>query len=57
MKTHQFKTNQLGITYNEFGQNLLQQLNLAYQKLNGKNTSASTTKARGKHRINQTTNR
>ena len=57
MKTHQFKTNQLGVTYSEFGQNLLYQLNQAYAKLNGKNPSASTTKERGKYRTNQTINR
>lgn len=49
--------NDLGITYNEYGQNLFYQLNLAYAKLNGKNPSASTIKARGKYRTNQTTNR
>ena len=57
MKTHQFKTNQLGVTYSEFGHNLFYQLNLAYAKLNGKNPSASTTKKGGKYRTNQTTNR
>jgi hypothetical protein len=44
MKSHQFKTNQIGVTYSEFGQNLLYQLNLAKQKLYGQNPSASTTK-------------
>lgn len=57
MKTHQFKTNQLGVTYNEYGKNLLYQLNLAKQKLHGQNTSAPTTKERRKYRTNQTTNR
>jgi hypothetical protein len=56
MKTHQFKTNQLGVTYSEFGQNLLNQLNQAYAKLYGQNTSASTTKERRKYRTHQTTN-
>jgi hypothetical protein len=56
MKSHQFKTNQLGVTYSEFGQNLLNQLNQAYAKLHGQNSSASTPKARGKYRTNQTTN-
>ena len=45
---HQFKTNELGFTYNEFGQNLLKQLNLNYQKLklNGEapNTTRTSTK-------------
>jgi hypothetical protein len=35
---HQFRTNQLGITYNQYGENLHKQLQLNYQKLklNGK---------------------
>ena len=37
MKTHQFKTNQLGFTYNQFGENLLKQLNISRQKLHGQN--------------------
>lgn len=48
--------NELGITYNEYGQNLLNQLNQAYAKLHGQNPSASTTKERRKYRTNQTTN-
>jgi hypothetical protein len=56
MKTHQFKTNQLGVTYSEFGQNLFYQLNQAYAKLNGKNPSASNPKKGYKHRNNQTIN-
>jgi hypothetical protein len=32
---HKFKTNELGITYNEWGNNLYKQLNLNYSKLNG----------------------
>lgn len=33
MKTHQFKTNELGITYNEFATNLHNQLNNHYKLL------------------------
>ena len=32
---HKFKTNELGITYSEWGNNLYKQLNLNYSKLNG----------------------
>jgi hypothetical protein len=56
MKSHQFKTNQLGVTYSEFGQNLLYQLNLAKAKLYGQNPSASTTKEGRKYRTHKTTN-
>lgn len=43
---HQFKTNELGFTYNQYGQNLLKQLNLNYRKLNGEapNTTRTSTK-------------
>ena len=56
MKSHQFKTNQLGVTYSEFGQNLLYQLNLAKAKLYGQNPSASTTIEGRKYRTHKTTN-
>jgi len=38
--------NDLGITYNQYGQNLLKQLNLNYRKLNGEatNTTRKSTK-------------
>ena len=42
---HQFKTNQLGVTYNEFGQNLIKQLNLNYQKLKLNGKDFNTTRA------------
>lgn len=46
MKTqHQFQTNQLGVTYSQFGQNLYNQLQLNYKKLYGQ---AAETKAFGK---------
>lgn len=48
--------NELGITYNQYGQNLFYQLNQAYAKLNGKNPSASNPKKGYKHRNNQTIN-
>jgi hypothetical protein len=41
MKTHQFKTNQLGYTYNQFGENLLKQLNISYQKLHGQDSKTT----------------
>lgn len=40
MKTHQFKTNQLGFTYNQFAENLLKQLNISKQKLYGQDSEA-----------------
>lgn len=51
---HQFRTNQLGITYNEFGQNLLKQLNLNYQKLklNGKESNTTRASLKGQSRGN-----
>ena len=41
---HQFKTNELGFTYNEFGQNLLKQLSLNYQKLKLNGEAINTTR-------------
>jgi len=41
MKTHKFRTNQLGYNYNQFGENLLKQLNISYQKLNGQTSEAT----------------
>jgi hypothetical protein len=39
MKTqHQFQTNQLGVTYSQFGENLYNQLQLNYKKLYGQGT-------------------
>ncbi len=35
--------NQLGVTYNQYGENLLRQLNLNYDKLNGKATNPART--------------
>lgn len=54
MKTqHQFQTNQLGITYSQFGQNLYHQLQLNYQKLYGQ---ATETKVIGKRKGNSKVN-
>lgn len=41
MKTHQFRTNQLGYTYNEFGENLIKQLTISKNKLHGQDSEAS----------------
>jgi hypothetical protein len=54
MKTqHQFQTNQLGVTYSQFGENLFYQLQLNYKKLNGQ---ATETKVTGKRKGNSKTN-
>lgn len=48
MKTqHQFQTNQLGVTYSQFGENLYNQLQLNYKKLHGQ---ATETKAIGQRK-------
>lgn len=54
MKTqHQFQTNQLGVTYSQFGENLYNQLQLNYKKLHGQ---ATETKAIGKRKGNSKVN-
>lgn len=42
--THKFRTNQLGITYNQFGENLINQLQLNYKKLYGKDYKQTNTR-------------
>jgi len=44
--------NDLGITYNEYGQNLLKQLNLNHRKLNGEapNTTRTSTQRQSGNR-------
>ena len=41
MKTQQFKTNQLGVTYNQFVENLFKQLNISRQKLHGQDSKTT----------------
>lgn len=54
MKTqHQFQTNQLGVTYSQFGQNLYNQLKLNYRKLHGQ---ATETTSIGKRKRDSKTN-
>lgn len=55
MKTqHQFQTNQLGVTYSQFGQNLFYQLQLNYNKLHGQATETNTTRKRKRDtKVNQ----
>jgi hypothetical protein len=54
MKTqHQFQTNQLGVTYSQFGENLYNQLQLNYKKLHGQ---AAETKVTGKRKGNSKVN-
>lgn len=54
MKTqHQFQTNQLGVTYSQFGENLYNQLQLNYKKLHGQ---ATETTSIGKRKRNSKTN-
>lgn len=51
MKTqHKFKTNQLGITFNQFGENLHKQLHLNYQKLYGTDTKVFEERKHEAHR-------
>lgn len=54
MKTqHQFQTNQLGVTYSQFGQNLYNQLQLNYKKLHGQATETKVTgKRKGNSKVN-----
>lgn len=43
MKTqHQFQTNQLGVTYSQFGENLFYQLQLSKKKLHGQFTETTS---------------
>lgn len=50
MKTqHKFRTNQLGFTYNQFGENLYKQLQLNYQKLYGLESSSQKEVKSRKH--------
>lgn len=54
MKTqHQFQTNQLGVTYSQFGENLFYQLQLNYKKLHGQ---ATETTSIGKRKRDSKTN-
>lgn len=50
---HKFKTNQLGYTYSEWGQNLINQLNLNYSKLHGESPIATRKSTKGKPRSNR----
>lgn len=54
MKTqHQFQTNQLGVTYSQFGENLFYQLQLSKKKLHGQ---ATETTSIGKRKRDSKTN-
>lgn len=50
---HQFKTNQLGITYSEFGENLYKQLEINKQKLNGTYARFTQASIKGQSGSNQ----